>query len=180
LLGIATHKLSRIVAKDRIIGILRAPFVSYIRSAGAGEVGRGATRPWISTRHRSFDFVPVLHGALVRHSSEFRSTFRPTCDAVLRRDFGKRNRLGFSPPRLRQVERGLTIESHASQKQIIMSLQRGIAQTHRCASRDRVNPRASRFASRSRCRQQLRLQNATRRGLALDLKCQIQPRPANR
>jgi hypothetical protein len=38
LLGIATHKLSRIVAKDRITGTLRAPFVSYIRSAGAGEV----------------------------------------------------------------------------------------------------------------------------------------------
>ena len=38
LLGIATHKLSRIVAKDRITGILRAPFVSYIRSVGAGEV----------------------------------------------------------------------------------------------------------------------------------------------
>jgi hypothetical protein len=38
LLGIATHKLSRIVAKDRITGVLRAPFVNYIRSAGAGEV----------------------------------------------------------------------------------------------------------------------------------------------
>src|SRR5438045_8088068 len=38
LLGIATHKLSRIVAKDRITSILRAPFVNYIRSAGAGEV----------------------------------------------------------------------------------------------------------------------------------------------
>ncbi|MFZ0917886.1 MAG: DUF1360 domain-containing protein [Candidatus Udaeobacter sp.] len=49
LLGIATHKLSRIVAKDRITGILRAPFVDYIRSAGAGEVeeeprGRGIQR----------------------------------------------------------------------------------------------------------------------------------------
>src|SRR6266403_1388267 len=46
LLGIATHKLSRIVAKDRITSILRAPFVTYICSAGAGEVeeeprGRG-------------------------------------------------------------------------------------------------------------------------------------------
>lgn len=38
LLGIATHKLSRIVAKDRITGILRAPFVNYIRGSGAGEV----------------------------------------------------------------------------------------------------------------------------------------------
>ena len=49
LLGIATHKLSRILAKDRITGILRAPFVSYIRSSGAGEVeeeprGRGFQR----------------------------------------------------------------------------------------------------------------------------------------
>jgi Protein of unknown function (DUF1360) len=49
LLGMATHKLSRIVSKDRITSILRAPFVSYIRSAGAGEVeeeprGRGIQR----------------------------------------------------------------------------------------------------------------------------------------
>src|SRR6266550_4776240 len=49
LLGIATHKLSRIVAKDRITSILRAPFVTYICSAGAGEVeeeprGRGIQR----------------------------------------------------------------------------------------------------------------------------------------
>jgi hypothetical protein len=49
LLGIATHKLSRIVAKDRITSILRAPFVNYICSTGAGEVeeeprGRGIQR----------------------------------------------------------------------------------------------------------------------------------------
>lgn len=49
LLGVATHKLSRIIAKDRITGIVRAPFVNYIRSAGAGEVdeeprGRGMQR----------------------------------------------------------------------------------------------------------------------------------------
>lgn len=49
LLGVATHKLSRILAKDRITGILRAPFVSYIKSAGHGEVeeeprGRGIQR----------------------------------------------------------------------------------------------------------------------------------------
>ena len=49
LLGVATHKLSRIIAKDRITGIVRAPFVSYLRSAGHGEVeeeprGRGIQR----------------------------------------------------------------------------------------------------------------------------------------
>jgi hypothetical protein len=74
LLGIATHKLSRIIAKDRITGILRAPFVSYIRSAGGGEVeeeprGRGlqrgignliscpyCTAPWCATA-LAFGFV---------------------------------------------------------------------------------------------------------------------------
>jgi hypothetical protein len=49
LLGVATHKLSRLVAKDRITGSIRAPFVSYKRSAGGGEVdeeprGRGIQR----------------------------------------------------------------------------------------------------------------------------------------
>ena len=49
LLGVATHKLSRLLAKDRITGIIRAPFVNYIRSAGTGEVeeeprGRGIQR----------------------------------------------------------------------------------------------------------------------------------------
>src|SRR6059058_3500510 len=49
LLGVATHKLSRLVAKDRVTSILRAPFVNYIRSAGAAEVeeeprGRGIQR----------------------------------------------------------------------------------------------------------------------------------------
>ena len=141
LLGIATHKLSRIVAKDRITGILRAPFVNYIRSSGAGEVGRGTAWPGISTRHRSFDFLSVLLGALVRNRSKFRFSFRPSSDAVLRQDFGKRSRLRFSPPRLRSNETSLNLCKP------ITFLQRAIAQTRRCASRDRASPRASRFVS---------------------------------
>jgi hypothetical protein len=77
LLGIATHKLSRIIAKDRITSIVRAPFVNYIRSAGAGEVeeeprGRGIQRgignliscpycvaPWCATAFAfGFMFAP--------------------------------------------------------------------------------------------------------------------------
>lgn len=38
LLGIATHKLSRIVAKDLVTSPFRAPFVKFKKSAGAGEV----------------------------------------------------------------------------------------------------------------------------------------------
>jgi hypothetical protein len=38
MLGVATHKLARLIAKDRITGAIRAPFVRYKGSAGAGEV----------------------------------------------------------------------------------------------------------------------------------------------
>jgi hypothetical protein len=44
--GAATHKLSRLIAKDKVTSFLRAPFVRYEDSAGHGEVseeprGRG-------------------------------------------------------------------------------------------------------------------------------------------
>ena len=38
LLGIATHKLSRIIAKDRVTAPVRAPFTQFEKSAGSGEV----------------------------------------------------------------------------------------------------------------------------------------------
>ena len=49
MLGIATHKIGRIITKDWVTSPLRAPFVEYIESAGGGEVnersrGRGLQR----------------------------------------------------------------------------------------------------------------------------------------
>ncbi len=38
LMTVATHKLSRVIAKDSITSPLRAPFVRYVEPAGAGEV----------------------------------------------------------------------------------------------------------------------------------------------
>jgi hypothetical protein len=38
LLGIATHKLSAIISKDRVTSPLRAPFTEYVEPAGASEV----------------------------------------------------------------------------------------------------------------------------------------------
>lgn len=38
LLGIATHKFSRIATKDLVTSPFRAPFVKFKKSAGAGEV----------------------------------------------------------------------------------------------------------------------------------------------
>jgi Protein of unknown function (DUF1360) len=37
-LGISTHKLSRLVSKDRVTSPFRAPFATFVKSDGAGEV----------------------------------------------------------------------------------------------------------------------------------------------
>jgi hypothetical protein len=42
LCGIATHKVSRLIAKDKVTGFLRAPFVRYQEPAGHGEVSEEA------------------------------------------------------------------------------------------------------------------------------------------
>lgn len=70
LLGVATHKLTRILTKDWVTAPIRAPFVRYEGSAGGGEVkeevrGRGMrkaigdllTCPWCSG--------PWVAGALI-------------------------------------------------------------------------------------------------------------------
>ncbi len=49
LLGLATHKVSRIISSDRVTSPLRAPFTEYVEPAGASEVkekvrGRGMQR----------------------------------------------------------------------------------------------------------------------------------------
>ena len=44
LLGVATHKLSRIVTKDLVTAPLRAPFVRFKESAGEGEVEEESRR----------------------------------------------------------------------------------------------------------------------------------------
>lgn len=67
LLGVATHKLTRIIAKDWVTSPLRAPFTRYRESLGGGEVseearGQGMRRavgdlltcpwclgPWVAT-----------------------------------------------------------------------------------------------------------------------------------
>jgi hypothetical protein len=49
LAGVATHKLSRVIAKDRVTAPLRAPFTEFEEEGGPGEVeekprGRGVRR----------------------------------------------------------------------------------------------------------------------------------------
>lgn len=42
LLGVATHKLSRLVTKDMVTSVLRAPFTTFEGNAGDGEITEGA------------------------------------------------------------------------------------------------------------------------------------------
>lgn len=42
LVSVATHKLARLIAKDRVSSALRAPFTRYQRDAGPGEVDEAA------------------------------------------------------------------------------------------------------------------------------------------
>lgn len=49
MLGISTHKLSRLVSKDRVTASFRAPFAKFIKDDGAGELeeearGKGMQR----------------------------------------------------------------------------------------------------------------------------------------
>src|ERR1700704_5982204 len=38
LVGIATHKLSRLIAKDKVTSFIRAPFTRFQQASGQGEV----------------------------------------------------------------------------------------------------------------------------------------------
>ncbi|MFC7545748.1 DUF1360 domain-containing protein [Plantactinospora sp. GCM10030261] len=51
LLSIATHKLSRLLAKDAITSPLRAPFTRYDRPIGSGEVMEQVRDSGSGTRH---------------------------------------------------------------------------------------------------------------------------------
>lgn len=51
LLSIATHKLSRLVAKDAVTSPLRAPFTRYTESAGAAELNEEVRDEGSSVRH---------------------------------------------------------------------------------------------------------------------------------
>jgi len=51
LISIATHKLSRLIAKDAVTSPLRAPFTSYAEPAGAAELNEEVRDQGSSLRH---------------------------------------------------------------------------------------------------------------------------------
>lgn len=85
LLGIATHQLSMIAARDRVLAPFRAPFVKYEESIGAGELretsrGDGLRKaigdlvscpycmaPWVGSA-LALDFATKPNDGLPRHA----------------------------------------------------------------------------------------------------------------
>ncbi len=70
LLGIATHKISRIATRDWVTAPLRAPFTRFQENVGAGEVveksrGRGLRRALGDLLTCRWCFAPWVAGALM-------------------------------------------------------------------------------------------------------------------
>ncbi|HEX5740942.1 MAG TPA: DUF1360 domain-containing protein [Pilimelia sp.] len=57
LLSVATHKLSRLLAKDAVTSPLRAPLVRYAEAAGPGEVNEEVRHPHGGLRHALAELV---------------------------------------------------------------------------------------------------------------------------
>jgi hypothetical protein len=52
LMTVATHKASRLIAKDRVTSAVRAPFTRFGHDAGPGEVSEEARGAWPAARDR--------------------------------------------------------------------------------------------------------------------------------
>ena len=60
LTGVATHKLSRLIAKDKIMAFVRAPFTEYQEPGGPAEVEERARGRGLAAHGRRAARVPVL------------------------------------------------------------------------------------------------------------------------
>jgi hypothetical protein len=70
LLGVATHKLTRIATRDWVTAPLRAPFTQFKENVGAGEVaeksrGQGLQRAIVDLLTCRWCFAPWVAGALM-------------------------------------------------------------------------------------------------------------------
>ena len=66
LMGVATHKLSRLITKDFVTGPLRAPFTEYKESAGTGEVNEKSRGEGMQRAVGDLLDVPVVYGPVGR------------------------------------------------------------------------------------------------------------------
>jgi hypothetical protein len=75
LLGLATHKISRIIAKDRVTSPLRAPFTEYEEPAGENEVKEKVRGQGLQRAIGDLGDMPLVLGRMGRRRSDFRIGF---------------------------------------------------------------------------------------------------------
>jgi len=83
LLGLATHKISRIIAKDRVTSPLRAPFTEYEEPAGESEVKEKVRGQGLQ---RAIGDLVTCHwclGAWVAAGLTFGLVFRPRTTRIV-------------------------------------------------------------------------------------------------
>jgi hypothetical protein len=87
LLGVATHKLSRIITKDRVTSPLRAPFTEYIEPAGESEVKEKVRGRGLQLGNRRFADLPVVHESMGGGRARARFCFQTSRDTPSGRNF---------------------------------------------------------------------------------------------
>lgn len=81
LLGVATHKLSRIITKDRVTSPLRAPFTEYIEPAGESEIKEKVQGRGLQSNRRFAD-LPVVHESVGGGRARSRFCFQTPSDTL--------------------------------------------------------------------------------------------------
>src|SRR5437016_12540454 len=64
LMGVATHKLTRLITKDWVTAPLRAPFTEYKESAGSDEVIEKSRGQGLQRDYRRSGDLPLVRGAV--------------------------------------------------------------------------------------------------------------------
>ena len=105
LVTVATHKASRLIAKDRVTSTARAPFTRFEDDAGPGEVRRGGARTRPAPGVGELRHLPLLPRPVGRDGPRRRPRRRAAPDAPGGLDPHRRLRLGPAADRLQEGRR---------------------------------------------------------------------------
>ncbi|MEJ7576012.1 MAG: DUF1360 domain-containing protein [Pyrinomonadaceae bacterium] len=95
LLGLATHKASRIIAKDRVTSPLRAPFTEYVEPAGESEIKEKVRGEGVQRAIGDLVTCPYCLSPWVAAALTFGLVFRPRATRLVMTTFAAASISGF-------------------------------------------------------------------------------------
>ena len=109
LFGVATHKLSRLLAKDKVTAAIRAPFTEYEAKGGPAEVEERPAWTWAAPHVRRARHLPVLPrpvaGSRIRRRFCVRPSWEPTRGGRLRVESRSRTSCSSVTERVGKLQR---------------------------------------------------------------------------